>query len=87
MNPILYLSLILAVFMTALHIVVTQNDARKVFVEIQALEKQRDQLNEEWGRLQLEQSTWATDGRIEEIARTQLQMKNPEISKTMVVTR
>ncbi|MGH8248012.1 MAG: cell division protein FtsL [Gammaproteobacteria bacterium] len=41
------------------------------------MESARDNLNEEWGRLQLEQSTWATDDRIEELARSSLAMREP----------
>ena len=65
-------------FMSSLKIVLSQHEARKLFVEIQALERTRDKLNEEWGRLQLEQSTWATDDRIETEAKANLAMKVPE---------
>ena len=65
-------------FTSSLKIVLSQHEARKLFVEIQALERTRDKLNEEWGRLQLEQSTWATDDRIETEAKANLAMKVPE---------
>lgn len=67
-----------AIFLSALQVVVHRHQARRTFVEVQALERERDRLNEEWGRLQLEQSTWATDVRVEEIARTRLQMLEPD---------
>lgn len=70
--------LVIAVFMSAVKVVVSQHQARKIFGELQKLEMTRDDLNEEWGRLQLEQSTWATDDRIELIARSQLNMVNPD---------
>ena len=63
--------------MSAVNVVMSQHQARKIFGELQKLEMTRDDLNEEWGRLQLEQSTWATDDRIELIARSQLNMVNP----------
>ncbi|MCW8982767.1 MAG: cell division protein FtsL [Gammaproteobacteria bacterium] len=47
------------------------------------MEQRRDQLNTYWGRLQLEQSTWATHGRIEKIARTKLQMVIPDNSEVV----
>ena len=72
------------VFYSAISVVLAQHQARKVFVEIQEFEKQKDQLNEEWGKLQLEQSTWATDDRIEKIARTELEMLEPD-AKTLVL--
>ena len=39
---------------TALGVVWSRHQSRKVFVELQRLEYQRDELNVEWGRLQLE---------------------------------
>ena len=67
-----------AVFLSAIAVVVTQHEARRTFVQVQELEAERDSLNEEWGRLQLEQSTWATDDRIEQLARTKLSMREPD---------
>ena len=64
-----------AVFFSAIKVVIARHDTRRLFVEIQKLEKDRDNLNEEWGRLQLEQSTWATDARIESVSKTELHMK------------
>ena len=46
-------------------------------MEIEQLKKQRDLLNEEWGRLQIEQSTWSLDDRIERIVREDLDMLVP----------
>lgn len=73
-----------AVFISALEVVITQHRARKLFVEIQEQEKIHDELNDLWGRLQLEQSTWATDDRIEFEAVSQLGMIEPG-SKTLKV--
>jgi cell division protein FtsL len=78
------LVLVISVFTTALQIVISQHQSRKTFMEVQNLETYRNELNEEWGRLQLEQSTWATDDRIERIAREQLSMNPPE-SDTIVL--
>ncbi|MCG8325607.1 MAG: cell division protein FtsL [Thiotrichales bacterium] len=78
MKTLLFLLLLSAVFFSAIKIVITRHDARTLFVEIQELEKIRDELNEEWGRLQLEQSTWATDVRVETMARNELGMRMPD---------
>jgi cell division protein FtsL len=77
MNNIIFWLLFIAMFFSAFQIVMSRHEARKLFVEIQALEKTRDDLNEEWTRLLLEQSTWATDVRIETIARNELGMRPP----------
>lgn len=87
MKGIILMVMILAVFLTALKVVTTRHEARKLFVEIQALEQVRDSLNEEWGKLQLEQSTWATDGRVESMARTKLGMKLPSINSKVIVAQ
>lgn len=77
MKNIVFWLLFVLIFVSALGVVMSRHEARKLFVEIQALEKTRDDLNEEWTRLLLEQSTWATDVRIETMARTELGMQPP----------
>jgi cell division protein FtsL len=79
------LGLAVAVFMTAIAIVLARHEDRKLFIELQALGKQRDAMNEEWGRLQLEQATWATQGRIEDLARDKLQMVVPTREEVVLV--
>lgn len=78
-------TLLIGVLASALGVVQSKHESRKRFVELQRLYAQRDELNIEWGRLQLEQSTWATHGRIEQVAREQLRMAMPEQRKTVVV--
>ena len=46
--------------LSALALIYTKHESRKLFVELEALTHQRDQLNIEWGQLQIEQSTWAS---------------------------
>lgn len=85
MKNLMFASLVLAVFISALYVVIAQNKARVLFVEIQELESERNRLNEDWTRLLLEQSTWATDARVEEVARSQLDMKSPDNSSVVVI--
>ena len=73
------------VFATALAVVFSTHTSRKLFVEMEELLKVRDDLNAEWGRLQLEQSTWATHGRIESAARKRLGMVLPEPHQIVVI--
>jgi len=80
MKNMIFWLLFIAIFFSAFQVVMSRHEARKLFVEIQALEKNRDDLNEEWTRLLLEQSTWATDVRIETIARNELAMRSPRDS-------
>jgi cell division protein FtsL len=69
----------------ALAVVTARHQARKSFVELQALEKQGRELDIEWGRLQLEQSTWSMHSRIEQIASSQLLMSVPDLKRIQVV--
>jgi cell division protein FtsL len=85
MKNLLFASLVLAVFISALYVVIAQNKARVLFVEIQELESEHNRLNEDWTRLLLEQSTWATDARVEEVARGQLDMKSPDNSSVVII--
>ena len=65
------------VFCSALWVAQTRHEARQLFVDLQVLEQKRDQLNEQWVRLELERSTWAMEDRIEAMAHNELNMKAP----------
>ena len=71
------LLLVLAII-SALSVVTSQHKARKYFVELQAEKDKAQQMEVEWGQLQLEQSTLALPGRVEKIASRQLQMLMPQ---------
>jgi cell division protein FtsL len=77
--------LALACIMTAIGVVHARHRHRQLFVELTRLEKARDELNIEFGRLQLEQATWAESNRIDQIARNRLGMKFPETGEIVVV--
>lgn len=62
----------------ALGVVTAQHQARKLYIELQQERDRAKQYEVEWGRLQLEQSTWAMHSRIERIATQQLKMQVPE---------
>jgi cell division protein FtsL len=50
---------------------------RELFVELERLNARRDNLEIEWGQLQLEQSAWSTHAFVESVARAKLHMSNP----------
>jgi len=66
--------LLLVVVVSAVCVVYTKHQARKLFIELQALVDERDSMDVEWGQLQLEQSTLTTQGQVEIAARDQLGM-------------
>lgn len=70
--------LLVAVVVCALSVVTSQHKARKLFIELQKEKEYAQQMEVEWGQLQLEQSTWATPARVEEIAGKQLRMQLPK---------
>lgn len=77
--------LLLAVVVCALSVVTSQHKARKLFVELQQGKEQAQQMDVEWGQLQLEQSTWATLARVEKIAVQQMQMQMPGNEQTRFI--
>ena len=54
-------------------------------MQLSRLERARDELNIEFGRLQLEQATWSESNRIDQVARDRLGMKFPEGAETVVI--
>lgn len=75
-----------AVIGSAVGVVYGRHESRRQFVELNRLTNERDNLNFEFGRLQLEQATWAENNRIEQIARGRLGMVSPSAAE-MVVTK
>lgn len=77
--------MVLAIIFSAIAVIYTKHISRDEFIALQRLENKRDQLNEEWGRLLLEESTWAGPGRVEQQARQRLGMIVPTADMTVVV--
>jgi cell division protein FtsL len=75
----------LAVLASSLGVIYGKHQARNRFTELQRLTRERDELDIEWGQLQLEQSTWATNGRVESVARDDLHMVIPQASDLRIV--
>lgn len=77
--------LTLVVMMSAIAVIDAKHESRKRFSQLQVLERERDQMNVEWGQLQLEQGTWATHSRVERIARRRLNMRVPDAESTVII--
>ena len=77
-TPLLSLALSLAVFLSAMEVVLYRHETRELFLVLQELRAQQNELDREWGQLLLEQGTWGTHGRIEDIAREKLNMTLPD---------
>jgi len=81
----LLVAMFLLVMASAVGVIFSKHESRKLFVQLQTLQKERDQMDIEWGRMQLEQSTWATHGRIEGLARKKLDMTIPRAENVMII--
>ena len=69
--------LVLGIIATALAAVQTSHRNRALFAELQELQSSQWTLQEQWGRLLLEESTWAHHHRVEEVASERLSMTVP----------
>jgi cell division protein FtsL len=69
--------LLILVIACALGVVTSQHQARKLFMDLQYEKERAQQMDVEWGKLQLEQSTLAMPTRVEQLARQQSQMHLP----------
>ena len=87
-EPVLWVFVFAAVcVVSALALVYTKHEARTLFVELERLTRERDELNIEWGQLQIEQSTWATHARIEQVATEDLELTRPGATDIYVIER
>lgn len=75
---VVWVLLLLLISISALMVVYSSHLSRHLFYDLQAERVIRDELQVEWGQLLLEQSTWSSYGRIEELATNQLGMIVPE---------
>jgi len=73
-RTLLVMVLFIANVATGVGVVYSKHSMRKSFIELQSMQNNFDELQIEWGRFQLEQSAWATHGRVEKIAREKLNM-------------
>jgi cell division protein FtsL len=60
--------------------------ARELFVQLETLNAHRDDLEIEWGQLQLEQSAWSTHAFVERVAGTRLHMANPPPKEIEIIS-
>lgn len=78
--------LLLLVIACALGVITSQHQARKLFTELEAEQAAARKLETEFTQLQIEQGTWATHKRVEQVAARTLGMRQPDAAGTVVVT-
>ena len=79
------LGLWFGVLASAAGAIYAKHRSRELFVELEGLHRQRDNLEIEWGQLQLEQSSWSTHAFVERVATTRLKMATPDPALIQVV--
>lgn len=82
----LNIALALVLMGCALAMIQAQHRSRTYFVGLERLKKEARLLDEQWGQLQLEQSTWANPARVDTLARTRLGLMSPPQERIHVVT-
>jgi cell division protein FtsL len=83
--PLLVAALWLAVLGSSVQVIYARHKAREVFVRLEQLNAERDSLDMEWGRLQLEQSYWSSHAFVERVANSKLQMTLPQMRDVRIV--
>ncbi|GHC32399.1 hypothetical protein GCM10010082_28550 [Kushneria pakistanensis] len=82
---IIILVLLVLVILSALGVISTAYHTRSQYARLQTMEREHDQLQTVWSRLLLEESTWSTPSRIENLARDRLEMHVPDVHHTRVM--
>jgi cell division protein FtsL len=75
----------LAVLASAVGVIYARHQARELFVRLEKLNSERDRLDMEWGRLQLEQSAWSSDAFVERVANAKMRMNIPQTRDVRIV--
>ncbi len=76
----------LAALGSAAGAVYCKHRARQLFVELETLNARRDNLEIEWGQLQLEQSAWSTHAFVERVASAKLHMAMPPPKEIEIIS-
>ena len=83
----LNLLLLLVLVVCALGLVTSQHKSRKLFSELEREQERSRALEVEYGRLQLESSTWGLHARVERIATGTLGMHAPDPRRLRVIEK
>jgi len=70
---------------SAVGVIYARHQARDLFVHLERLDAERDALDMEWGRLQLEQSAWSSNAFVERVANAKMQMNLPQTRDVRIV--
>ncbi|MGV6808194.1 MAG: cell division protein FtsL [bacterium] len=81
---VIFAALVLA---SAIGVIYASHACRQLYIQMSALEQERNGLQVEWGRYLIERSAWASLSRVEQVATEELGMRAPETTEIVVVAR
>lgn len=73
------------VVLSAITVVYVKHASRQKFSDLQQAVRTQDALEVEWSRMQLEQNTWSTSGRIGNLARQKLNLQAPRADQIFYI--
>ena len=68
-------------------VIISTHSCRAMYAKLQELESSQWYLQEDYGRLLLEHSTWASHYRVEKVAQDELGMQAPGLAQLRVVPK
>lgn len=77
--------LLVLILLSAFATIYSTHACRALYTKLQVLESSQWYLQEDYGRLLLEQSTWASHYRVEKVARSDLGMGAPNLAQFKVI--
>ena len=88
-RSLLWLNLALGTLVlgSAFAVIHSTHACRELYTSLQELEATQWHLQEDYGRLLLEQSTWASHHRVEKVARKELGMDSPDLAHFRLVAQ
>ena len=75
------------ILLSAFAVIHSTHGCRTLYARLQVLESSQWYLQEDYGRLLLEHSTWASHHRVEKVARSDLGMQPPALEQLRVLPR
>lgn len=84
---LLVLVALMVVLLSALAVIYSSFETRRLVAKHQSLQSDNNRMQVEWGQLLLEQSTWGSYNRVEQLAGSKLQMRVPSPSEIVMVEK
>jgi cell division protein FtsL len=83
----LNIGLVLLILASTFAVIHTTHACRALYAQLQVVESVQWYLQEDYGRLMLEHSTWASHYRVEKVAEEELGMQAPGLAQLRMISR